>query len=119
MVVPEIFDTHIVLYYTGNAKIQTAEDDSGLDVLDEGQNVGSDLKTAHVANISVYKPVSNALPRVTQNLVPQFHPALVNFTTFRGLIDDFGIKDVHLPHFFVNERQILNIGCRIFNHSRS
>ena len=48
--------------------------------------------------------------------MPQLHSARVDLASIRRLIDDLGVKDVQLPHFLVDKRQILHISCCVLDH---
>ena len=49
----------------------------------------------------------------------EFSSALVYFTIFGHIIDDFFVKNIHSPHFFIDKRQILDILGSVLDHGLS
>jgi hypothetical protein len=68
-VVLNVLDAVIVFDESRHSQVETTKDNLLLDVLDEGLNVRVNLQSVNVADVSIDKPVANAFPCITQDLM--------------------------------------------------
>lgn len=64
-----ILNAFVVLNHSGDTQIQTAKHYPLLYILNKGQNIGIFLESAHINNISIDKPIANALSAIAQDLM--------------------------------------------------
>lgn len=65
----DVSDTIIIFDDARNSKVQAAEDDSLLDILDERQNVCVDFERVYINDVSIDESVSNAFTGVAQDFM--------------------------------------------------
>lgn len=117
LIVAEILDAFIILNEARDAKVQAAEDDSLLNVLDEGKDVRVNVERVHICDVSIDEAVADAFPGIAENLVVQLRGALIYFTAFANVIDDLLVEDVHLPHSLIDLWEILDVLSRVLDHA--
>lgn len=118
-IVLDIFDALIILDHSRDTEVQTAKDDSLLDVLDKCQNVCINLERTRVYDIPVYEAITNALSGVAQDLVVKLGRALVYLASFSDVVDNFLVEDIHASHFLIHLWKVLYVLSCILYHRRS
>ena len=118
-IVLDIFDALVVLDHSRDTQVQTAKDNSLLDVLDKCQNICINLKRACVNDVPVYEAIANALSGIAQDLVVQLGRALVYLASFGDVVDDFLVEDIHASHFLIHLWKVLYVLSCILYHRRS
>lgn len=69
LIVPEVLDAFIVFDDARDSKIETTENNSLLNILNEGQDVRVNIQSAHISDVPVDESIADAFPRVTKDLV--------------------------------------------------